>query len=202
MALPMPVFRGLVFLLALAPLGFLGAEIATGALGPDPGQEVTEALGLAAFQLLIVTLGMTPLSRLFKWPGWIRVRRMLGLFAFFYACLHLLAFLQFILGWSDLWTTFTKRPYIVFGSLAFLLLLPLAVTSTRGMTQRLGRRWKPVHRLVYPAVLMAWLHFLWQSRSDITEMLVYGVVVVILFAIRVKWFGWRSLIPLRLPDRR
>ncbi|MCG7201273.1 sulfoxide reductase heme-binding subunit YedZ [Marinobacter pelagius] len=199
MALPMPAFKGLVFLLALIPLLWLVVRIVTGSLGPDPGQEVTEALGLAAFQLLIVTLGMTPLSRLFKWQGWIRVRRMLGLFAFFYACLHLMAFLQFILGWTDLWATFTRRPYIILGSLAFLLLLPMAITSTRGMMQRLGKRWKPLHRLVYPAVLLAWLHFLWQSRSDITEMLVYGLVIAFLLALRVRWFGWRSLIPLRKP---
>lgn len=202
MALPMPVFRGLVFLAALVPLVLVVASIVTGTLGPDPGQEVTEALGRAAFQLLIVTLAMTPLSRLFKWPGWIRVRRMLGLFAFFYACLHLMAFLQFILGWGDLWATFTRRPYIVLGSSAFLLLVPLAMTSTRGMMQRLGKRWKSLHRLVYPAVLLAWLHFLWQSRSDITEMLIYGLVIAFLLAVRARWFGWRSLIPVRIPRAR
>lgn len=202
MALPMPLFRTLVFLLASGPLILLVGNIATGSLGPDPGQEVTEALGLAAFQLLIVTLAMSPLARLSHWSGWIRVRRMLGLFAFFYACLHLLAFLQFILGWSDLWATFTKRPYIVLGSLAFLLLLPLAITSTRGMMQRLGARWKPLHRLVYPAAVLAWLHFLWQARSDITEMLIYGLVIVLLLALRGRWFGLRSLIPLQAPPSR
>jgi len=202
MVLPMPLFRALVFLLAAGPLILLIANIATGTLGPDPGQEVTEALGLAAFQLLIVTLAMSPLARLTSWSGWIRVRRMLGLFAFFYAGLHLLAFLQFILGWSDLWATFTKRPYIVLGSLSFLLLLPLAMTSTRAMMQRLGKRWKPLHRLIYPAVLLAWLHFLWQSRSDITEMLIYGLVIGLLLVLRGRWFGWRSLIPLQAPPFR
>jgi sulfoxide reductase heme-binding subunit YedZ len=102
-------FRLLAAFLACVPLLMLVINIATQSLGPDPGQEVTESLGLAAFQLLIVTLAMTPLKRWSGWAGWIRIRRMLGLFAFFYAGLHVFAFLQFILGWSDLWATFTKQ---------------------------------------------------------------------------------------------
>ena len=100
-------FRLLAAFLACVPLLILAINIETQSLGPDPGQEVTESLGLAAFQLLIVTLAMTPLKRWSGWAGWIRVRRMLGLFAFFYAVLHVLAFLQFILGWGELWATFT-----------------------------------------------------------------------------------------------
>jgi len=201
MTISMLPFRILVFLLSCVPLALLVLDIATGSLGPDPGQTVTETLGLSALQLLIVTLLMTPLARWTHWAGWIKVRRMVGLFAFFYAMLHLMAFLQFILGWTDLWATFTKRPYIIFGTLAFLLLIPLAATSTKAMMRRLGRRWKPLHRLIYPAVALVWLHFIFQARSDITEMVIYGLVVVFLLVIRGYWFGWYSLVPLRTAKR-
>jgi len=189
------IFRLLVAFLASVPLLVLVINIAGQSLGPDPGQEVTESLGIAAFQMLIVTLCITPLKRWTGWAGWIRVRRMLGLFAFFYALLHVVAFLQFILGWSDLWATFTKRPYIVAGALSFVMLIPLALTSTKGMMRRLGKNWKPLHKLVYPIVVAAWIHFIWQARSDIGEMVVYGLVIVGLLALRWKWSGARGLIP-------
>lgn len=188
-------FRLLVAFLACVPFLALATNIASQSLGPDPGQEVTESLGLAAFQLLIVTLCMTPLKRWTGWAGWIRVRRMLGLFAFFYAVLHVLAFLQFILGWSDLWATFTKRPYIVAGALSFLMLVPLALTSTKGMMRRLGKSWKGLHKLIYLIAITAWVHFIWQARSDIGEMVAYGLVIVGLLALRWKWSGARGLIP-------
>lgn len=191
------VFRVVVAILALVPLFLLLWVLVNDRLGPDPGQAVTESLGMAAFQLLLVTLMMTPLRRWTGWGGWLRIRRMLGLFAFFYAALHVLAFLQFILGWGDLWATFTKRPYIIAGLVAFVLLFLLAVTSPASAMRRLGRSWKPLHRLVYPAVVIAWVHFVWQARSDVTEMVIYGVAVVLLLAVRGYWSGWLSLIPLR-----
>ncbi len=187
----------LVFGLALLPLGFLVVDIVNANLGPDPGQVITEALGIAAFQLLLVTLAITPLKKVTGWSGWLRYRRMLGLFAFFYAALHLLAFLQLILGWMDLWATFTKRPYIIAGAAAFLAMVPLAITSTRGMMKRTGRWWKPLHRLIYPAAILAWVHFLWQARSDITEMVVYAVILAGLLVVRARWFGVSSLVPLK-----
>lgn len=189
------VFRLLAALLAGVPLLLLVSGILGRTLGPDPGQAVTESLGIAAFQLLIATLAMTPLRRWTGWGGWIRIRRMLGLFAFFYAVLHVLAFLQFILGWTDLWATFTKRPYIVAGALSFLMLVPLALTSTRGMMKRLGRNWKQLHKLVYPVVVVAWVHFIWQARSDVGEMAMYGLLVSFLLALRWKWAGSSGLIP-------
>lgn len=187
----------LVFGLALLPLGFLVADIVNANLGPDPGQVIAEALGIAAFQLLLVTLAITPLKKLTGWSGWLRYRRMLGLFAFFYAALHLLAFLQLVLGWMDLWATFTKRPYIIAGAAAFLAMVPLAITSTRRMMKRTGRWWKPLHRLIYPAAILAWVHFLWQARSDITEMVVYAVILAGLLVVRARWFGVSSLVPLK-----
>ncbi|MCK7549864.1 sulfite oxidase heme-binding subunit YedZ [Marinobacter koreensis] len=195
--LRMPLFRLLVFVGALLPFALLVMDAFGGRLGPDPGERLTERLGLLAFQCLLVTLFMTPLSRWTGSPIWIRVRRMLGLFAFFYAVLHLLAFLQFVIGWEDLWVAFTKRPYIVFGTIALLLMCPLAITSTRGMMKRLGRSWKPLHRLIYLALVFAWLHFLWQARSDVGEMMAYAVIAFVLLGVRVYWFGWRTLVPIR-----
>ena len=188
-------FRLLVAGVAITPLLLINMDIVNQALGPDPGQEVTEALGIAALQLLIATLFMTPLRRWTGWSGWLRIRRMLGLFAFFYAVLHVFAFLQFILGWTDLWATFTKRPYIVAGAVAFFLLVPLALTSTKGLMKRLGKRWKPLHKLIYPAVVIAWLHFIWQARSDVGEMTAYGVVILGLLVVRWRWSGVSGLIP-------
>ncbi|MBW4936384.1 protein-methionine-sulfoxide reductase heme-binding subunit MsrQ [Marinobacter sp. F4206] len=192
------LFRVSAVVLASAPLVVLIWTLLDGGLGPDPGQAITESLGLAAFQLLLATLCMTPLSRWSGWSGWLRIRRMLGLFAFFYASLHVLAFLQFIVGWFDLWATFTKRPYIMAGAVAFLCLVPLAVTSTRGMVRRLGgARWKRLHRLIYLAVVVAWVHFVWQARSDIGEMVYYAVIVIWLLALRWQWSGWAALLPFK-----
>ncbi|MFV8572639.1 sulfite oxidase heme-binding subunit YedZ [Marinobacter sp. SBS5] len=191
------VVKVALFIVALIPLYMLVQRIALGGLGPDPAQVITESLGKAALQLLLATLFMTPLRKLTGWTGWVRCRRMLGLFAFFYAVLHVLAFLQLILGWGDLWATFTRRPYIIMGAVAFLLLVPLALTSTQKMMKRTGRMWKPLHRLIYLSAFFAWLHFLWQARSDVLEMVVYGVVLIALLAIRAYWFGVSSLVPLK-----
>lgn len=187
----------LVFTAALVPLAVLVNDLATGNIGPDPGPAITERLGLTAFQLLLLTLSITPLKKLTGWNGWLRYRRMLGLFVFFYASLHILAFLQLLLGWRDLWATFTERPYIIVGASAFLLMLPLAVTSTKAMMKRVGRGWKPLHRLIYLAAVLVWVHFLWQARSDLTEMVVYGGILLILLGLRAYWFGLFTLIPLR-----
>ncbi len=194
---PYAPVKVLVFLICLIPLALIGWDIQSGNLGPDPGQTITEALGIAAFQFLLITLLISPLRKITGWAGWLRFRRMVGLYAFFYAALHVLAFLQFILGWFDLWATFTKRPYIIAGGLAFLLMAPLAATSTRGMMKRMGRGWKPLHRLIYSSALLAWVHFLWQARSDVTEMMIYGLVLAVLLATRVYWSGFSTLIPLR-----
>ncbi|KPQ27188.1 MAG: sulfoxide reductase heme-binding subunit YedZ [Marinobacter excellens HL-55] len=191
------VSKLLLFLAALLPLGFIVTDVLAGRIGPDPGQAITERLGLAAFQFLLLTLVVTPLRQITGWSGWLRLRRMLGLFVFFYACLHILAFLQLLVGWGDLWATFTQRPYIIAGASAFLLMVPLAATSTKAMMKRVGRGWKPLHRLIYPAAVLVWVHFLWQARSDITEMVIYGSVLFVLLLLRVYWFGLTTLIPLR-----
>ena len=140
---------------------------------------------------MLVTLAVTPLRRL-TGLGWLlRFRRMLGLFAFFYAALHLAVYLVLDreLAWSEIVTDLSKRPYIMVGFAAFVLLVPLAVTSTRGWVKRLGRRWQLLHRSVYLIAILGVLHFLWLVKADLLEPLIYAAVLAGLLAFRVPWRG-------------
>jgi sulfoxide reductase heme-binding subunit YedZ len=190
--------KPILFLLCLAPLGFLVASGATGAIGPNPVEAVTHFTGDWTLRLLIATLAVTPLRLLTGRVWLVRFRRMLGLFAFFYACLHLTTYLwldQFF-DWAAILDDIAKRPYITVGFAAFLLMVPLALTSTRAMVRRLGRRWQALHRLVYLVAGLGVLHFLWLVKADHTEPAIYGAVLLVLLALRLP--------PLsaRLPGRR
>ncbi|MBN0989696.1 sulfite oxidase heme-binding subunit YedZ [Amphritea pacifica] len=185
---PMRLFRWwLFFLLLLLPLGRLVEGLLTNDLGADPAKYIVKELGFWALCWLWLTLAVTPLRKFFGWRWLMVYRRMFGLYAFFYAVLHLLAFATFLLGWrwDMLMTELTKRPYIVMGSLALLLLLPLAVTSTQKMQRRLGRRWKKLHMLIYPASLLVLLHFVWQIRSDFFQQLIFAILLAILLGYRL-----------------
>lgn len=157
------------------------------ALGPDPGKVLVDRLGLGTLILVLITLCMTPLQKLSGWAGWIAVRRQLGLWCFAYVCLHLAAYLFFVLGldWGQLGVELSKRPYIIVGSLAFLCLLALAVTSNRYSQRRLGRRWKQLHRLIYAVLGLGLLHFLWIVRADLEEWSIYAAVGAFLMLLRV-----------------
>ncbi|CAI3787010.1 Protein-methionine-sulfoxide reductase heme-binding subunit MsrQ [Pseudomonas sp. MM227] len=157
------------------------------ALGPDPGKVLVDRLGLGTLILVMITLCMTPLQKLSGWAGWIAVRRQLGLWCFAYVCLHLAAYLFFVLGldWSQLGVELVKRPYIIVGSLAFLCLLALAVTSNRYSQRRLGRRWKQLHRLIYVVLGLGLLHFLWIVRADLEEWSIYAAAGALLLLLRV-----------------
>ncbi len=151
-------------------------------LGPDPAEALMQNTGEWAMQFLLLTLLVSPLR---AWLGvsWImRVRRTLGLYAFFYACIHLLTFSHFYLGWKLplLGEELTERPYITAGFVAWLLLLPLALTSTRNMQRRLRRHWQRLHRLVYVAVVVVCAHVVWQTRADIGVALFYSLVAAAL----------------------
>lgn len=178
-----------VFALCLLPAALIALDIARGTLGPDPVAQITHATGLWALRLLLATLAMTPLRRLTGSPLPIRFRRMLGLFAFFYACLHLSIYVVLDLQgyWPQLLEDLVKRPYIMAGMAALLLLIPLAVTSTRGMMRRLGRRWGRLHKLVYPAAMLACLHFFWLVKADKREPLIYAGILAVLLAFRLPW---------------
>ncbi|WP_237886748.1 protein-methionine-sulfoxide reductase heme-binding subunit MsrQ [Pseudomonas sp. PGPR40] len=156
-------------------------------LGPDPGKVLVDRLGLGTLVLLLITLSMTPLQKLTGWPGWIAVRRQLGLWCFAYAVLHLSGYTAFILGfdWSQLGIELRKRPYIIVGALGFLCLLALAVTSNRYSQRRLGSRWKKLHRLVYVVLGLGLLHMLWIVRADLKEWAIYASIGALLLVLRL-----------------
>lgn len=182
-----PVWRLGVFLgVAMWPLLWL-YEAWSFSLGPDPGKVLVDRLGLGTLILLLITLSMTPLQKLTGWSGWIAVRRQLGLWCFAYVVLHLSAYLIFVLGldWSQLGVELRKRPYIIVGSLGFLCLLALAVTSNRFSQRRLGVRWKRLHRLAYVILGLGLLHMLWIVRADLKEWAIYASIGALLLVLRV-----------------
>ena len=180
-------WRSAVFIAAaIWPLLWL-YEAWTLSLGPDPGKVLVDRQGLGTLILLLITLCMTPLHKITGWAGWIAVRRQIGLWCFAYVALHLLAYLAFVLGfdWSQLGVELRKRPYIIVGSLGFLGLLVLAVTSNRYSQRRLGARWKKLHRLVYGVLGLGLLHMLWIVRADLKEWSIYAAIGVALIVLRV-----------------
>jgi sulfoxide reductase heme-binding subunit YedZ len=190
------VAKPIVLVLGLVPLGALVGDAMQEQLGPNPVEAVIHRSGDWALRLLLLTLAVTPLRRMTGW-GWLqRFRRMLGLLAFAYASLHAAAYLVLDRGLvgDEIVTDLLKRPYIAFGATAFLLLVPLAATSTRAAMRRLGRHWQRLHRLVYVAAALAVLHFLWLVKVDNLEPLVYGVVLgVLLLARRTRGVGRRGV---------
>lgn len=163
------------------------------ALGPDPGKVLVDRLGLGTLVLLLITLAMTPLQRTTGWPGWIAVRRQLGLWCFTYVLLHMLGYGFFILGfdWAQLGVELVKRPYIIVGALGFLGLLSLAVTSNRYSQRRLGARWKKLHRLSYLILGLGLLHMLWIVRADLREWAIYATIGALLMLLRIPVIAGR-----------
>lgn len=185
--------KAVLHLALLAPLAWLGWQMwqvatrASDALGADPVAEIEHRLGLWALRLLLLTLAVTPLRQLTGWSVLLRFRRMLGLYAFAYASLHFAAYLGLDLRgyWTQVFGEIVKRPYITVGFLAWLLLVPLAATSTRGWMRRLGRHWGQLHRLVYVVAVLAVLHFWWLVKADVRAPLLYAALVALLL-------GWRA----------
>jgi len=182
--------KAVVFVLCLLPLGLLLWRAANGRLTANPIEFITHTTGWWALALLMITLSVTPLRRMLDLPWLLRLRRMLGLYAFFYACLHFLTWLvldQFF-DWHAILKDVVKRPYITVGFTAFVLLLPLAATSTNAMVRRLGaKRWLALHRLVYAIATLGVIHFLWLVKKDIREPVAFGVVLAILLGVRVLY---------------
>ena len=183
-------------IVGFAPLAGLGVAAATDGLGANPVEAVTHMTGSWALRFLMACLAVTPLRRLTGWRMLTLERRTLGLFAFFYAALHLTTYLTLDLGFDfgALGEDIALRPYITVGFATFCVLLTLASTSTRAATKRLGRRWKPLHRLVYLAGIGAVIHFLWLVKADTREPLVYGAVLALLLGLRL-WWALRARIP-------
>lgn len=173
----------------LVPLLVLALDAGRGALGANPLERVLEQSGVLALLLLVLSLACTPLRRLMGWTWPARIRRELGLLAFTYGALHLLVYLLDQGGLGSLPADIAERPFITVGAVALTLLVPLALTSGRGSVRRLGfGRWQRLHYLVYPAALLAALHFYWGLKGDKTEALMYAVALGLLLGWRVVYF--------------
>ncbi|HTY03716.1 MAG TPA: protein-methionine-sulfoxide reductase heme-binding subunit MsrQ [Rhodocyclaceae bacterium] len=197
--------KAVIFLACLLPAGYYALGMAQDSLGANPIEALTRGLGDWALRLLLVTLTITPLRRL-TGQGWlVRLRRMLGLFAFFYACLHFLSYLwldQFF-DWVAIGQDIVKRPFITVGMATFVLLVPLAITSSNVAIRRLGgRRWQSLHRLIYPLSMLAVLHFTWMVKVDIREPMIYGIILAVLLGMRLWWYVMDARRPLLEQRRR
>ena len=194
------MLKAAAFAAALTPAASLGYRFYRflyaqdfDALTANPGDYLTDQTGTWALTMLVISLCVTPLRRLTKWNELIKLRRMLGLFAFFYATLHMLTWLVFFHFFDvpAMVKDVAERPYITVGMATFLMLLALAVTSNRFSIRKLGRRWQKLHRLVYVAAIGGVIHFWWQVKADTTEPERWAVAVAALLGFRV-WWAWRT----------
>ena len=184
--------------LALIPISLLVYQALKNQLGADPVAELTRGTGEWALRLLLLSLAMTPLRLILKksWP--IRFRRLIGLYAFFYACLHFSVYLFLDLGsyWSQIGADIIKRPFITVGFTAWLLLIPLAVTSNQWMMRKLKKNWLKLHKLVYIIGILGVVHYYWLVKSDVREPLMYAGILLLLFGIRF-WYRVKASKQLR-----
>lgn len=189
-----PYGKPLVFCVSLLPLVWLCWLAWQDRLGANPVETLSHRTGDWSLRFLLLTLAVTPLRRLSGWNWLLRFRRMLGLFAFFYVCLHLGVYLIFdqFFDPSAILEDIAKRPYITVGFAGFLLLIPLAATSTNGMIKRLGRNWQRLHRLVYLIGMLGVVHYWWLVKADISEPLLYAGLLAMLLGYRAWWWNVHS----------
>lgn len=182
---PVSLSKPLLFAAALYPALLMVYQLLNEQLGAEPVDAMLMITGLWSIRFLLITLAITPIRQRLTW-NFIRYRRMLGLYAFFYALLHLGIYISFEQGFSlaAIVDDVIKRNFILVGMLAFLLFLPLVVTSTKGMMKRLGKRWKTLHKSTYWLIALALLHFVWIQKSDYTEPMIYVLIGLILFSLR------------------
>ena len=190
------VLKSFVFVLALVPLGWLAFTVWTARTGPNPAEDIILTTGIWALRLLLITLAITPVRRLTGVNVVIQYRRMLGLFAFFYACVHLFSYMLFdrLFQIGEILTDIADRPFIMAGMTALALMIPLAVTSTKGWIRRLGRRWQTLHRIVYFSAAAGCLHFAWKVKVVVGEPVYCAAILAMLLGFRLLW-------RLRLPER-
>ncbi len=192
--------KPLVFVLCLIPLAFLVFDALTNNLGANPIEKITRRSGDWALRMLLITLAVTPMRILLQQPWLLRLRRMLGLFAFFYACLHITSYMvldQFF-AWDDIVKDIIKRPFITVGFIAFVLLIPLAITSTNNMIKRLGAvRWQRLHKLVYLIACLGVLHYFWMVKADLRSPLIHATILAMLLGYRV-WVKRQQLVKQRI----
>ena len=176
-----------IFFMALIPFIWLLLKVFQNDLGPDPAQALSIETGEWALRFLLLTLAITPFRQIFRVAEIARLRRMIGLFAFFYASIHFLSWMAFILAfrWLAIAEELVERPYITVGFLAYVILFLLGVTSTNSMVRRLGKNWKRLHKFIYAASILAIVHLWWILRTDVTEAVIYGVLLAILLGYRI-----------------
>ena len=178
--------KPLLFILLLLPAIYLVYAAFTDDLGANPIEKLLHETGFWTLTFLILTLTISPLRKLTSWNKLIQFRRMIGLFTFFYAFLHFGVYLGLdsFFEWSEIVEDLTKRPYITIGFTAFILLIPLAVTSTKGWIRKLGKRWQKLHKLIYVIAVLGVIHFWWLVKKDITEPLIFVLILIVLFTVR------------------
>ena len=185
-----------VFLFCLAPLGILIVRAVQGNLTANPIEFITHTTGDWTLRFLVITLAITPLRKILRLPQLIRFRRMLGLFAFFYACLHFSTWigLDKFFDWTEMWKDVQKRRFITVGFTGFVLMIPLAITSTAGWIRRLGgKRWQTLHRAIYVSAIAGVIHYYWLVKSDVRKPLQYAAMVGVLLAWRLgSWIYGRG----------
>jgi len=194
------ILKAAIFAGCLIPLGWLAYDAFRDNLGANPIEVITRWTGTSTLIFLLITLSVTPLRKLSGWNGLIKFRRIIGLFAFFYACLHFTTYI-----WLDQFFDFrgivkdvAKRPFITVGFANFVLLIPLALTSTAGMVRRLGKRWQQLHRLIYLIAIGGVVHYWWLVKADIRLPLIYGAVLAVLLAYRaVAGWKWKTIVTVR-----
>ena len=192
-------FKPGVFILSTIPFLFIFYKIYFNKLGPEPVKEITHFTGEWTLIFICITLSMTPLKRLTNLTMWVSFRRMLGLFVFFYASLHLLTYvgIDYRFSWKPILNDVFKKKYIFIGFTAWVLLIPLAITSSKKMIKLLKNNWKKLHRLIYIIAIFGSLHYIWLSKTIFFKPLVYLVIILVLLAIRIKIknrninYGWK-----------
>jgi sulfoxide reductase heme-binding subunit YedZ len=188
------VLKALVWLACLSPLLRLGFKGLNDGLGANPIEFITLSTGIWTLVFLLVTLSLTPLRRITGLAWFIRFRRLIGLFAFFYGCLHFTTYiwLDKFFEFGEMLEDVAKRPFITAGFLAFVLLIPLAATSTQWAIRNLGRKWQWLHRLVYVSAAAGVVHFWWKVKADIREPAIYAAILTLLLLIRLYFWAARS----------
>jgi sulfoxide reductase heme-binding subunit YedZ len=191
------VIKPALFVLCLVPVGLLAWDAFTHHLGANPVEKLNHRTGIWTLRMLLITLSITPLRRLMGWNVLIRLRRMFGLYTFFYACLHFSTWLVFdhFFDVQEIVKDIVKRPYITVGFSAFVMLIPLAVTSTNNWVRRLGSRWAKLHQLVYVIATLGVLHYLWLVKADVRDPVIYGLMLAVLLAYRA-WKKRAALVPM------
>ena len=177
-----------VFTLSIIPFLLILYKIFLNKLGPEPVKEITHFTGEWTLIFICLTLSMSPLKRFTKWNKWVSLRRMLGLFVFFYATLHLLTYigLDYRFDWSPILNDVVKKKYIFIGFAAWVLLLPLVITSSQKMVSLLKNNWKKLHRLIYVIAIFGSLHYIWLSKTIFFKPLIYFIIILVLLALRIK----------------